>query len=129
MNETASFLTGIGVTLAVTLGVVVYLRPHLQTILVDLCGTRERANFWAAFSNVILVLAPLIGAMLHRPGSGDGVTTFFAINSQLKSALIGLVIAVAVLGLVISRFIPRGTAGPGKLPGREEAARPHSSGT
>src|SRR5712691_10475000 len=51
----------------VSLIVVAYLRRPLKAILADLCGTAERARFWSAFSNVTLVLVPLIFVMQYRP--------------------------------------------------------------
>ena len=106
MNEMLSFLIGMGVTLLISTLVVVYLRPPLRRILIDLCETEDRADFWTAFTNVTIVLSPLICAMFHRPTGGSGVAAFFDINAQLRWALIGLIGSVAVLGAVIARFIP-----------------------
>lgn len=105
MNE-MSFLLGIAIALAFSLAVVVYLRRRLRTILIDLCGTEDRAGFWTAFSNVTLVLVPLICALFERPESGR-VLDLFAVASQIQWALIGLVAALALVGLVISVYIPR----------------------
>lgn len=109
MDDVATFLVGLGVTLALSLAVVAYLNPHLRKVLTDLCGAEERAGFWAAFSNVSLVLLPLACAMFHRPGSG-GAGVFFEVSDQLRLGLIGLIIAVVFLGLVIGLFIPRSLA-------------------
>ena len=103
MNEIATFTLGLGIALAISSGVVIYLRPHLRKILVDLCGTESRADFWTAFSNVSLTLVPLICAMFARPELGGD--TFFSVSAQIRWALIGLVVAVTILGLVLSRFI------------------------
>jgi hypothetical protein len=105
MYEMISFLTGIGCTAIISFAVVCYLRPRLQPLLVDLCGTQERANFWSAFSNVTLVLVPVVAAMHYRPDRPDA-PLLFVVNDQLKWALIGLIVTVVTLGLVISRFIP-----------------------
>ena len=84
-----------------------YMKQPLQRVLVDLCGTQERANFWTAFSSITLVLVPIICAMQFRPGSTSEINLSFAIIDQLKWALIGLVGTVVALGVVISKFIPR----------------------
>src|SRR5262249_11287005 len=112
MNETALFLSGIAVTLTVSLAVVVYLSRPLYTILVDLCATAERARFWTAFSNTTLCLVPLIFAMHYRPSKDTFLV--FELGTQVKWALVGLVASVVLLGIVISRFIPRGTAAVGR---------------
>ena len=105
------FLTSAGTTTVVAFLAVAYLRPHLKRILIDLCGTEERASFWTAFSNVALVLMPLIFAMQYRPQAGPETSPVLEMGTQLKWALIGLVASVLVLGLVVSMFIPRRPAG------------------
>ena len=111
MNITRIFLAGGGATLAVSFVAVAYLRPHLKRLLFDLCGTEERAAFWTAFSNVTLVLLPLICAMHYRPQTGPETSAVLEMGTQLEWALIGLVASVLVLGIVLSTFIPRRPAG------------------
>jgi hypothetical protein len=52
MNPTTAFLTDIGLVAFLSLGLVVYVKTHLNALLIELCGTKERASFWLAFSNV-----------------------------------------------------------------------------
>ena len=104
MSAVTVFLIGLVITLASALVVVMYIRRPLKTILVDLCGTAERAEFWLAFSNVTLTLVPVIFALNYRP---ENEPLIFAIGSQLERAFIGLACSVIGLGLVLSRFIPR----------------------
>ena len=113
MRDISVFLVGTGLTLAVSLAVVSYLKPRLRTILTDLCGTTERGDFWAASSNVTLTLVPLIFAMDYT--SEDGTPPVGQLVVQVRWGLIGLAISVVVLGIVISRFIPpaRHAAQPG----------------
>ncbi len=106
MSEVMSFVIGMGVTLLISMLVVVYLRPHLRRILLDLCETEDRANFWTAFTTVTVVLSPLICAMFHRPAGGGDSAAFFDISTQLRWALVGLIGSVIALGAVIARFIP-----------------------
>jgi hypothetical protein len=105
MYDIVIYLTGVTLTLIACLLVVYYLRPHLRRLLIDLCGTEQRADFWAAFSNVILVLIPCVVAMHFQP-SGDIRPAPFQIARQLEWALAGLAGAVLILGAVLSRFIP-----------------------
>ena len=107
MTAVTVFLADLGITSGVSLIVVAYLRRPLKAILADLCGTAERAKFWSAFSNVNLVLVSLIFVMLYRPEVGQDTTAVFEMGTQLKWALVGLVVWVVTLGIVISRFIPR----------------------
>jgi len=120
MTDMATFLTGVGAATAASAAVVAYLRRHLESILTDLCGTVERARFWAAFSNVTLILVPLIVAMDYRPEARHGAGVVLEMGTQLKYVLIGLVVTVVLLGIVISSFIPRsrpaGATFQGKAP-------------
>jgi len=59
MTPVTVFLVGILITAATSAAVVWYLKPSLQGILIDLCGTPERAAFWTAFSNVTIGVAAL----------------------------------------------------------------------
>lgn len=107
MNAVMVFLIGLAITLVSVLLVVIYLRTHLKAILVDLCGTAERAQFWTAFSNITLTLVPLIFALHYRPEVGAPPSVFFSICGQLEQALIGLACSVFGLGFVIANFIRR----------------------
>ena len=106
MTEVMSFVIGMGITLLISMLVVLYLRPHLRRMLLDLCETEDRANFWTAFTNVTIVLSPLICAMFYRPTGSGGSAAFFDVSTQLSWALVGLIGSVIVLGAVIARFIP-----------------------
>jgi hypothetical protein len=102
MSVVSVYLVAIGLTVAVSIAVVLLLRRPLQDLLVDLCGTPTRAAFWAAFSNVTLVLAPLLGAMHRTPGDGEPA---FELAAQLEWALGGLLASVLLVGLVLARSI------------------------
>ena len=107
MTNSALFLIGLGFTVITALAIVGYLRTPLHSILVELCGTRERAEFWVAFCNVTITLVPLIFAMQYTPELKAGTTAVLELSAQLKWALAGLLSAVVVLGWVLGRFIRR----------------------
>lgn len=67
MTTSALFLLGLGLTFMTATAIVFYLRHPLRTILIELCGTQERAVFWVSFSNVTVTLVPLIFAMQYTP--------------------------------------------------------------
>ena len=108
MTTSVLFLLGLGLTLIATFAIVAYLRSPLHNILVELCGTRERAAFWVSFSNVTITLVPLIFAMQYTPDlKAAGSTAVLELAAQLKWALAGLLFAVLVLGWVLRGFIRR----------------------
>ena len=107
MSLTIVFLSGISIVTLLFIGTVLYIRNHLRALLVELCGTPERARFWLAFSNVTLVLVPLIFALDYKPEIGPDRSSVFEIGTQLKHAIIGFVIALSSLAFILFRFIPR----------------------
>ncbi|HXX23540.1 MAG TPA: hypothetical protein VEO19_10345 [Terriglobia bacterium] len=105
MTPSILFLIGLAVSLVTFLAVVVYLKPALHRILVELCGTSERATFWAAFTNISVVLVPLIFALQYTPELKEGQSAVLEIAAQLKWALAGLLATVVMVGWILSRFM------------------------
>jgi hypothetical protein len=121
MTTSVLFLVGLGLTLIATFAIVAYLRSPLHNILVELCGTGERAAFWVSFSNVTIALVPLIFAMQYTPELKTGSSAVIELAAQLKWALAGLLFAVLVLGWVLRGFIRRQA---GQLATNQIAAAP-----
>ncbi len=107
MSPTTVFLCDVGIAAFLFVGIVAYVKRHLRTLLIELCGTTERASFWLAFSNVTLVLVPLIFALDYKPEFGPDRNFIFEMATQLKHAIIGFVIALGSLAVILFRFIPR----------------------
>lgn len=107
MTASLLFLVGLALTLLTALAIVAYLRSPLHSILVELCGTPERAAFWVSFSNVTLTLVPLIFAMQYTPCLKEGSSATLELAAQLKWALVGLLFAVLILGWVLSSYVRR----------------------
>ena len=103
MHPTAAFLTDVGLVAVLSLALVAYVKPHLNALLMELCGTAERARFWLAFSNVTLVLVPLIFALDYNPDSASGTNLVFDMATQLKHAIIGFVMALTLLAIILFR--------------------------
>lgn len=104
MSEVTIFLLGIGVLVTVCLAVVAYLRMALKKILADVCGTENRARFWTAFTNISVILVPVVVAMHYRVEIDFGRLAFFEIVSMLRWGLIGLITTVVITGLMILRL-------------------------
>jgi hypothetical protein len=107
MQASMLYMCGLLITLAASGAVVIYLRSPLEKILSELCGTPERAKFWTAFSNVTLILVPVIFAMQYQPAASVNPIIGFELADQVKWGLIGLVLSAVVLAWVLGRFIPR----------------------
>ena len=107
MSATTVFALGSLGTLAVGVGVVWYLRRPLRNILIELCGNEQRAEFWTAFSAVVLGVVPVIFAIACRPAPGPDTPAVFELADQLKWGLIGLTGSVLMVGWVVGRSIVR----------------------
>lgn len=107
MQSTTAFLVGLGTTVSVSLVAVVYLRNRLKKVLMDLCGTEDRAAFWTTFSNLLLTVIPAIFALHFQPAEGAEGAWVFAMSRQIEYGLVGLAGTVVMIGFVIRKFIPR----------------------
>lgn len=106
MSTNAIFGAGVAATGAICLGVILYFAPRLRKLLIELCGTGERADFWLAFSNVMLFLVPVLFALWVTPERGQDVPAMIGMADQLRWALAGLIISVLCMGIVLSAYIP-----------------------
>ncbi|HKW56540.1 MAG TPA: hypothetical protein VJN42_04215 [Candidatus Acidoferrum sp.] len=118
MTPSTVFLWGTAIAVIVCVGIVAYLKNHLRSLLVELCGTVERASFWLALCNVTLVAIPSIFVLGYRPELASNNNAVFEVTGQLKSALVGLVITLGGFALVLLTFIPRSSAKPASRPER-----------
>ena len=104
MNTIFSFVIEVMLTFVISALLAGYLRPFLRRILVDLCGTEDRAQFWTAFSNVLLIGIPTIFALNYRPVTDNTAALFFDMTSKLSSNLGGLLLALISVGIIVSFF-------------------------
>ena len=111
--------------LLASLAVVALLRRQLRKVLVDLCDTENRAEFWVAVSGIWIVLLGLLAGTATLGYSGDGGTVdlFGGATSQVRVFLMGLLGAVVAIALVLlyaiqQRSAPRAPAAPPAAPPR-----------
>ncbi|MBM4426158.1 MAG: hypothetical protein FJ031_02855 [Chloroflexi bacterium] len=104
MNSILFFLLEVILTLVICGLVVRYLRPYLNRILVDLCGTEKRAQFWTVFSNIVLVGLPLLIALTYQPQASNAEELFFEITRRVSGNLTGFLLALVGIGLIVSFF-------------------------
>jgi uncharacterized membrane protein YhaH (DUF805 family) len=107
MTPTIAFLSDVAFAAITSLGIVVYVKKHLRLLLIELCGSAERANFWLAFSNVTLVLVPVIFALDYKLELGPDKNLVLEMAAQFKYALIGFLITLGTQAIIMFRFIPR----------------------
>ena len=104
MNLITLFLLQLAITLAACLLLAGYLRPTLKRVLIDLCGTEERAQFWVKFSLILLVLLPIIFGLGFNPETTSADTQFLALAGQLRWNIFGFVLALVAIGAAVAFF-------------------------
>ncbi len=104
MDAIASSVIEITATFLICVLIIAYIRPHLRRVLVDLCGTEERAQFWTVFSTILLGGFPLILALGFHPEAYTLEDVFFEIIARLGGNLGGFLAAMIVIGLIVSFF-------------------------
>jgi ABC-type cobalt transport system substrate-binding protein len=104
MNTIVSFLMEAALTLVISVLIVRYLRPFLRKVLTDLCGTEDRAQFWTAFSNILLIGLPMILALHYQPEAGNTEALFFEVAGKLGGNLGGFLFALIGIGFIVSFF-------------------------
>ncbi len=112
MNNLAAFTLDLLLTIVVALMLVVYLSPSLFRILVDLCGTQERARFWLTFSRILLLGIPGVAALGYQPGLNALEPWYLDVAHELGRNAMALLMSVIGLGFVITFFAavaPRAT--------------------
>ncbi len=119
MNTAIAFLIEISATLLIAILILVYLRPVLRRILVDLCGTEDRGQFWTTFINIILISLPLISALGFTPPAANENLTVEIIH-QLKSNLMNFMLGLALIGFILLFF----SASALRVSKREKQAEP-----
>lgn len=76
----------------------------LRPVLVDLCGTTERAQFWTVFSRFLLLLLPALFGLGFEPQAEPGLNLFFDLTRQLRWNLLGFVMALLGVGAAVVFF-------------------------
>lgn len=104
MNLYLSFLAVVTLTILICLLLVRYLRPHLRRVLGDLCGTEERAQFWMAFANILLMGLPLIISFGFRPEAATLEESVFEMVGRLSGVLAGFIFALILVGIGVGFF-------------------------
>ena len=104
MPTILSFIVEVALTAGISAMIIAYLRPFLQKVLIDLCGTEDRAHFWTAFSNILLIGMPVMFALHYRPEARNTEELFFEVAGKLSGNLAGLLLALIGIGFIVSFF-------------------------
>ncbi|MEK6259887.1 MAG: hypothetical protein AABP62_14805 [Planctomycetota bacterium] len=102
-NAEYALIWSVVVTAISCLATVAYLRGPMRGILNDRCQSVDRARFWLAFSNIVVVLLPMI-CLLSAYVSGGTVESPLVseLAVQVRWSLMGLFLSVICLAVVVA---------------------------
>ncbi|MEJ2758670.1 MAG: hypothetical protein P8046_09340 [Anaerolineales bacterium] len=101
MSQFQLYLTGVSLSIVLSILVVAYIRRPLYNILTDLCGTDQRARFWAQITHLSFFLVAMLMSITYR---SSGQPDYYYLGGQIGRTLLGLVIVTGFLSLTISLF-------------------------
>lgn len=104
MNIVIPYFTQLIVTGLLCASLLAYFRPFLKRILVDLCGTEDRANFWMAFANILMVGLPLLSGVGYIPYSSSVENIVFEAARQVRFNLYIFMVALIGVGIAVFFF-------------------------
>ncbi len=89
-----------------------YLKKVLWDVLVYLCGTPGRAEFWARVSAVLIAATPLLFVMVTSVNplarsTGDPICSIGLLRRTCIFTLLGVLAAVGGIAVIVGRYIPR----------------------
>jgi hypothetical protein len=99
MVDERTVLVTLGVTAALGVLVVAYLREPLRRVLFDVCRKRDHARFWVASAEVLFLTVPLAFELLLIDLGPSADSPVFWVLHQLKWAMLGVVAAVVVVSV------------------------------
>jgi hypothetical protein len=107
MSQLSLFLIEVGVCLFASGLLVVALTGPMRRLLVDACGTAERASFWVVYCDAMFFILPLLAVVAFGKSTEMSGPTLGFYKAALGSALLGVFVALAVIGIQIAGFLPR----------------------
>jgi hypothetical protein len=112
MTTFLPLLFQIAIPLLAGIGVAAYLRQVIRVLLLDLCGSDDRANFWVRTTSILLAGTPLAVVLVFgHSGPNDALPE--VIRQAVALSLVGILLAVAFLARLIWKQVPP-SAKPGQ---------------
>lgn len=99
------------ISLVLALIAVAILARPLRILLVDICGTEQRAGFWALYASVLVILAPLL--VVSLPGLLDAAVNMglaAVLQRAVFYSLVGIIGALLVMGYAVWKPVAAITA-------------------
>lgn len=106
MDTLLLFVFEVMLCLSISFALIWLLRPLLQDVLTETCGTEKRAGFWVMFTQLMLVISPLLVVIYFVPTeTAIHLNLAHELQQALFRTLLGDFIALSIIGKVIWKSI------------------------
>ena len=96
MNDINLLLLEAGISILISIVIMILLSNPLKSALIDLCPTDTQALFWLAYTRTMLLVSPLLLVLfINSTHRGD---TFSDLRSAIIAALAGLLMGLVIIG-------------------------------
>ncbi|CAH0442614.1 hypothetical protein [Ralstonia pseudosolanacearum] len=109
--ETLSLVVEVAIPMTIGLTVSLYLRGVTNRLLVDLCGTQTRSDFWVRVTTILITGTPLLLALAFGLSGRPDAATGDVARRALSMSTLGIVIAVGSMARAIMGSLPKAAAG------------------
>ncbi len=106
MNALGLFTIEVALCFGISATVILLIKPLLQDVLIDICGTNKRAAFWVMFTQLMLIIAPLLFVIYFATTeTPTEINLAETMKNTLFRSLLGNFIALAIIGQMIWKSI------------------------
>lgn len=90
MNEIHLFVIEMLIGLGISTFVIFSLKQPLKDVLTDICGTEVRAKFWVMYTNIMLMITPLLSSIIFGKSNRVAEASFSFYKTAFGSVLFGV---------------------------------------
>jgi len=101
MKDLTIFSLEIMIPLVMGFGLLYYMRDYLKQVLTDICGTKERSDFWTGFICVLVLLLPMFIVVLFSEEGIYQESAGYIARDIMQRVLFGKLVALSIIGFVI----------------------------
>ena len=108
MNELIIFGIQLFIALAMSVFIVYLIKPYLKEVLKDTCGTQRSAEFWVRFTQLMMIISPLMIVVFFSVADPYREAFSFPIQifkQTILQTLIGAFVGLVFVGRIIYRAI------------------------
>ena len=108
MSPLPFFLLEITICLSITITTLLLIKPPLNDLLIELCGNEIRAKFWVMFTQIMLIISPLLIVIYFTPTYTITAQNLLqTLTDLLFQTLLGTFITLAMIGQIVRKSISR----------------------